>query len=82
VKNVNDILFSPSGKLVAVGGTAGLQIFHFNGANPLTRATGLLTIRGAALLCEACERRHSPTHPCGYTEILPYLRGLRGKRGC
>ncbi len=43
VKSVNDILFSPSGKLVAVGGTAGLQIFHFNGAEPLTRATGLLT---------------------------------------
>jgi hypothetical protein len=43
VGSVTDILFSPSGKLVAVGGAAGLQIFHFNGANPLTRATGLLT---------------------------------------
>jgi WD40 repeat protein len=43
VKSVTDILFSPSGKLVAVGGTAGLQIFHFNGADPLTRATDLLT---------------------------------------
>jgi hypothetical protein len=33
---------SPSGKLLAVAGT-GLQIFHFNGANPITQFTGLLT---------------------------------------
>jgi len=46
VENVTDILFSPSGKLVAVGGSAGLQLFRFNGANPLTRATGLLTTDG------------------------------------
>ena len=38
-----DLEMSPSGKLLAVGGTAGLQIFHFNGANPITRYTGLLT---------------------------------------
>jgi hypothetical protein len=25
---------SPSGKLLAVGGTTGLQVFHFNGTNP------------------------------------------------
>lgn len=34
---------SPSGKLLAVGGDKGLQIFHFNGAGPVTRYTGLLT---------------------------------------
>lgn len=33
---------SPSGKLLAVGGTAGLQIFYFNGAEPATRDTGVL----------------------------------------
>jgi hypothetical protein len=33
---------SPSGKYLAVAGT-GLQIFHFNGANPITQFTGLLT---------------------------------------
>jgi len=33
---------SPSGKYLAVGG-AGLQVFHFNGANPITKFTGLLT---------------------------------------
>ncbi len=33
---------SPSGKYLAVGGI-GLQIFHFNGANPITEFTGLLT---------------------------------------
>ena len=33
---------SPSGKYLAVGG-AGLQIFHFNGASPITDASGVLT---------------------------------------
>lgn len=33
----------PSGKLLAVGGSAGLQVFHFNGSAPLTHYTGLLT---------------------------------------
>jgi hypothetical protein len=43
VVNVNDLKASPSGKLLAVAGSAGLQVFHFNGANPVTRFTGLLT---------------------------------------
>lgn len=43
VGNVNDYWMSPSGKYLAVGGNKGLQLFHFNGANPLTRFTGLLT---------------------------------------
>jgi hypothetical protein len=34
---------APSGKLLAVGGDNGLQIFHFNGAGPATHYTGLLT---------------------------------------
>ena len=34
---------SPSGKYLAVGGGSGFQIFHFNGANPITKFTGLLT---------------------------------------
>src|ERR1035441_6562125 len=38
-----DINMSPSGKLLAVGGSKGLQVFHFNGASPLTHFTGLLT---------------------------------------
>lgn len=48
---VVDMKMSPSGKLLAVGGDArnggigkaGLQIFHFNGASPITRYTGLIT---------------------------------------
>ncbi len=40
---INDIWMSPSGKLLAVGGTSGLQVFHFNGAHPVTTYTGLLT---------------------------------------
>jgi hypothetical protein len=43
VGSVTDIALSPSGKLLAVGGTAGLQIFHFKGSDPITRYTGLLT---------------------------------------
>ena len=42
-QGVNDIVISPSGKLLAVAGTAGLQVFHFNGSNPITPYTGLLT---------------------------------------
>ncbi|HEX4007045.1 MAG TPA: hypothetical protein VHX60_12795 [Acidobacteriaceae bacterium] len=34
---------SPDGKYLAVGGSTGLQVFHFNGASPLTAFTGLLT---------------------------------------
>jgi hypothetical protein len=34
---------SPSGELLAVAGQYGLQVFHFNGADPITRYTGLLT---------------------------------------
>lgn len=40
--HVTDYWMSPSGKLLAVAGTSGLQIFHFNGANPITKYTGLL----------------------------------------
>ncbi len=43
VGSVADINMAPSGKLLAVGGSGGLQIFHFNGANPITQYTGLLT---------------------------------------
>jgi hypothetical protein len=34
---------SPSGKLLAVGGLYGLQVFHFNGANPVTPYSAVLT---------------------------------------
>ena len=43
VGTVYDYRMSPSGKFLAVGGSAGLQIFHFNGANPITHMTSLLT---------------------------------------
>jgi WD40 repeat protein len=43
VKYVTDIWMSPSGKLLAVAGTAGLQVFHFNGSHPMKHYTGLLT---------------------------------------
>ncbi|MGC2636707.1 MAG: hypothetical protein WA294_05990 [Acidobacteriaceae bacterium] len=34
---------SADGKYLAIGGAKGLQVFHFNGASPLTAFTGLLT---------------------------------------
>ena len=43
VGTVLDIDMAPGGKLLAVAGTSGLQIFHFNGAAPMTAYTGLLT---------------------------------------
>jgi hypothetical protein len=43
VGSVTDYRMSPSGKYLAVGGSLGLQLFHFNGANPITKLTGDLT---------------------------------------
>lgn len=43
VGNITALSMSPSGKLLAVAGTAGLQVFHFNGANPVTVYTGLMS---------------------------------------
>ncbi|MCU1314557.1 MAG: hypothetical protein JWM54_2314, partial [Acidobacteriaceae bacterium] len=40
---VLDLAMSPSGKLLAVAGTNGLQVFHFNGSAAITPYTGLLT---------------------------------------
>jgi hypothetical protein len=39
---VQDMAMSPSGKILAVGGNLGLQLFHFNGSDPATKFTGLL----------------------------------------
>jgi hypothetical protein len=41
--SLTDISMSPSGKLLAVAGNGGVQVFHFNGANPITHYTGLLS---------------------------------------
>ncbi len=38
---VNTMSISPSGKLLAVGGS-GFQIFHFDGSSPITKYTGVL----------------------------------------
>jgi hypothetical protein len=43
VGGVSDYWMSPNGKALAVAGFGGLQVFHFNGANPITQFTGLLT---------------------------------------
>jgi len=43
VQFVTDLKMSPSGKLLAVAGSAGLQVFHFNGSYPITHYTALLT---------------------------------------
>jgi len=43
IASVYDMKMSPSGKLLAVAGQEGLQIFHFRGALPIKRYTSLLT---------------------------------------
>jgi hypothetical protein len=43
IRTVYDMKMSPSGRLLAVAGQEGLQVFHFNGAAPITHYTGLLT---------------------------------------
>lgn len=43
IANPWDMKMSPSGKLVAVAGKEGLQVFHFNGSSPITHFTALLT---------------------------------------
>lgn len=43
VTNLAAMSMSPSGKLLAVAGSAGVEVYHFNGANPITKFTGLLT---------------------------------------
>jgi hypothetical protein len=45
VGSITDYWMSPNGRFLAVGGSSGLQIFHFNGANPITKYTGLLTTK-------------------------------------
>jgi len=39
---VNNMNMSPSGKLLALCGTQGLELFHFNGAAPITTYGGVL----------------------------------------
>jgi hypothetical protein len=43
VTYVSDMAMSPSGDLLAVSGPNGLEVFHFNGGNPITPYTGLLS---------------------------------------
>lgn len=43
VEGFTDMKMAPSGKLLAVAGPAGLQVFHFNGASAITHYSGLLT---------------------------------------
>lgn len=43
VQNITDYWMSPAGNLLAVAGSGGAQIFHFQGSNPITHYTGLLT---------------------------------------
>lgn len=43
ISSIYDMKLSPSGKLLALAGQEGLQVFHFNGAAPITHYSGLLT---------------------------------------
>ena len=46
--NVGYMSASPSGKYLAVSGSNGLQVFHFNGASPLTKLGGVVTTSSIA----------------------------------
>lgn len=43
ILNPTDLKMAPSGRLLALAGEEGLQVFHFNGADPVTSYTPLLT---------------------------------------
>jgi hypothetical protein len=45
VGGVTNYWMSPSGEFLAVGGSLGLQLFRFNGANPITKKTGLIVAK-------------------------------------
>lgn len=45
IGSITAIAMSPSGNLLAVAGPAGLQVFHFNGANPITHYTGRIATK-------------------------------------
>lgn len=42
IQQIEQLSMSPAGNLLAVGGDFGLQVFHFNGSNPITHYTPLL----------------------------------------
>jgi hypothetical protein len=42
VGSLTDLKADPNGKLLAVAGATGLQVFHFNGAHPIKHYTPLL----------------------------------------
>jgi hypothetical protein len=44
---VNSMEMSPSGKLLAISTGTGIQMFHFNGANPITEFTGIIGTSGS-----------------------------------
>src|SRR5258708_19017627 len=41
---IDYVVASPAGNLLALGGASGLQVFYFNGSNPITPYTGLLAV--------------------------------------
>lgn len=43
VGSLTDLKADPNGKLLAVAGATGVQVFHFNGAHPIKHYTPLLT---------------------------------------
>jgi hypothetical protein len=43
----NDLKLDPTGKYLAVAYSTGIQLFHFNGAKPITTFTGLVGVSGS-----------------------------------
>ena len=53
---VNNLSMSPSGKILAVAGQSGLQIFHFNGSSPITHFTGATPFESGFLTSDDIEQ--------------------------
>ena len=57
----NVMRMDPSGKLLAVAGPNGLDIFHYHGASPVTYAKGLLTTPVSALYWDKSNHLYAVT---------------------
>jgi hypothetical protein len=69
--DITDYKMSPDGKFLAIGGGQGLQLFHFNGANPPTKFTGLLPTHAIyQLFWDNADHLYAISPPAGKLYVL------------
>jgi hypothetical protein len=54
----NSMSISPSGKVLAVALGTGIEFFHFNGANPITKFTGIIGLSGSITVMQWDKSNH------------------------